>query len=428
MREAEAGLAVVPGIRLTDRIGIGVLTRLIDRDLVDEVLAETGRIEQRSRLLPARVVVYYVLGLCLFFGDAYEEVMRLLVAGLNFTGAWQKDWQVPTTSAISQARQRLGAAPLQLLFERVAVPCAQRGTRGAWLGSRRLMAIDGFVLDIPDTKENDAAFGRSGGEKNPAPFPQVRLVGLGECGTHAIVAARLAAWRTSERALAGELAADFGPGMLIIADRGFYSWNLWQAAAATGADLLWRMQDGPNLPVVRAFPDGSYESFLLDPKVRGRRANQRHRGSANIEEPSGIPVRVIEYEVTNREGRNEIFCLITTIMDPDDATAAELAAAYQERWEFESSLDEIKTHQRGRGGVLRSKSPEMIRQEIWALLLTHYAIRHLMCEAADQAGKDPDRLSFMRSLRVIRRQVTDQAALSPLPAGECPDSDFHGNP
>ena len=172
----------------------------------------------------------------------------------------------------------------------------------------------------------------------------MRLVGLGECGTHAIVAARLAAWRTSERALAGDLIAGFGPGMLIIADRGFCSWQLWQAAAASGADLLWRIQDGPNLPVVRAFPDGSYESFLLDPKVRGRRATQRHRGSKNTEEPAGIPVRVIEYEVTNREGKGEIFCLITTIMDPEDATAAELAAAYQERWEFESSLDEIKTH------------------------------------------------------------------------------------
>ncbi len=139
-------------------------------------------------------------------------------------------------------------------------------------------------------------------------------------------------------------------------------------------------------------------------------------------------MRVIEYEVTNRDGKGEIFCLITTIMNPQDASAAELAAAYQQRWEFESSLDEIKTHQRGRGGVLRSKSPEMIKQEIWALLLTHYAIRHLMCEAADQAGKDPDRLSFMRSLRVIRRQVTDQAGFSPQPAEECSRRDFHGNP
>ena len=428
MGEAGAGLAVVSGTCLTDRIGVGVLTRLIDRDLVDDVLAETGRVEQRSRLLPARVVVYYTLGLCLFFGEAYEEVMRLLVAGLLFIGAWQKDWQVPPTGAIAQARQRLGAAPLRLLFERVAVPCAQRGTRGAWLGSRRLMAIDGFVLDVPDTKENAAAFGRSGGEKNPAPFPQVRLVGLGECGTHAIIAAWLAGWRVSERALAGELIADLGPGMLVIAARGFYSHQLWQAAAASGADLLWRMQDGPNLPVVRALADGSYESFLLDPKVRARRATQRHRGSANIEEPSGIPVRVIEYEVTNRDGKGEIFCLITTIMDPEDASAAELAAAYQERWEFESSLDEIKTHQRGRGGVLRSKSPEMIRQEIWAFLLTHYAIRHLMCEAAEQADVDPDRLSFMRSLRVIRRQVTDQAGLSPLPAKKRPRRDFRRNP
>src|ERR1039457_2580876 len=223
MGEAAAGLAVISGTRLTERIGVGVLTRLIDRDLVDDVLAETRRTEQRSRLLPARVVVYYVLGLCLFFGEAYEEVMRLLVAGLGFTGGWQKDWQGPTTG------------------------------RGAWLGSHRLMAIDGFVLDIPDTRENDAAFGRSGGEKNPAPFPQVRLVGLGECGTHAIVAARLAACRVSECALAGELLADFEPGMLVIADRGFYSYQLWQAAAGSGGDLLWGVAGGPNLPVWRAF-------------------------------------------------------------------------------------------------------------------------------------------------------------------------------
>jgi Insertion element 4 transposase N-terminal/Transposase DDE domain len=425
MDEAENRRTALSGGRLTDRIGMGVLTRLIDRDLVDDVLAETGRVEQRSRLLPARVVVYYVLGLCLFFGESYEEVMRFLVNGLSFLGAWRKEWVIPTTGAITKARQRLGAEPLRVLFERVAAPCAQQGTQGSWLGTRRLMAIDGFVLDVPDTEDNETAFGRSGGVKNPAPFPQVRVVGLGECGTHAIVAARLGPWRTNERLLAEELVADFEPDMLIIADRGFYGYRLWQTAADTGADLLWRMPAGPNLPVVRALADGSYESFLLDPKVRGRRATQRHRGSANIEEPSGIPVRVIEYEVTNREGKGEIFCLITTIMDPEEASAAELAAAYEQRWEFESSLDEIKTHQRGRGGVLRSKSPEMIEQEIWALLLTHYAIRHLMCEAADQADIDPDRLSFMRSLRVIRRQVTDQAAFSPSASGQRTEGDTY---
>jgi hypothetical protein len=410
----------VTGARLTDSIGIGVLTRLVDRDLVDDVLAETGKTEQRRRLLPARVVVYYVLALCLFFGEPYEEVMRLLANGLRFLGSWRKEWQVPTTGAISQARQRLGPEPLRELFERVALPCAQRGTQGAWLGPWRLMAIDGFVLDIPDTASNDAEFGRSGGTKNPAPFPQVKVVGLGECGTHAVVAARMGPWRVDEGALARELIADFEPGMLITADRGFYAYRLWEAAVDSGADLLWRMPSGPHLPVVRPLADGSYESFLLDPKVRSRRAGQRHRGSVNIDEPSGIPVRVVEYEVTNREGTGEIFCLITTIMNPEEAGAAELAAAYAERWEFESTLDEIKTHQRGRGGVLRSKSPDMVEQEIWALLLTHYAIRHLMCEAADQADIDPDRLSFTRSLRIVRRQVTGQAGFSPSPPSERP--------
>jgi hypothetical protein len=397
---------------LTDVIGVGVLTRLVHRDLVDEVLAQTGRVEKRSRLLPARVVVYYVMALCLFFGESYEEVMRLLVDGLGQLRTWRKDWNVPTTGAIAQARRRLGSEPLRVLFARVARPCARVGTRGAWLRSWRLMAIDGFVLDVADSAENRTVFGSSGGQKNPAPFPQVHLVGLGECGTHAIVAAQLGPWRTDERSLAEALIGGFEPGMLVLADRGFYSFRLWEAAAASGADLLWRMPAGPKLPVVRALPDGSYESFLLDPKVRNRRGNQKYRGSA-VETESGPAVRVVEYEVANRDGKNEVFCLITTIMDPDRASAVELAEAYNQRWEFESSLDEVKTHQRGRAGVLRSKSPEMVRQEIWALLLTHYAVRHLMTEAADEADIDPDRLSFLRSLRVIRRQVTNQAGFSP---------------
>jgi hypothetical protein len=399
--------------RLTDVIGVGVLTRLVHRDLVDQVLVETGRVEKRSRLLPARVVVYYVMALCLFFGDGYEEVMRLLVDGLQYLRCWRTDWTVPTTGAISQARQRLGAEPLRVLFRRVARPCGRPGTRGAWLRSWRLMAIDGFVLDVADTPVNRETFGASGGVKNPAPFPQVHLVGFGECGTHAIVAAELGPWRINDRALAEALVGEFEPGMLIIADRGFYSFRLWESAVASGADLLWRMPAGPNLPVVRSLPDGSYESFLLDPKVRNRRGNQKYRRSATVEAASGPAVRVVEYEVTNRDGKDEIFCLITTITDPDQASAVELAEAYNQRWEFESSLDEIKTHQRGGGGVLRSRSPEMVKQEIWALLLTHYAVRHLMQEAADEAGIDSDRLSFVRSLRVIRRQVTNQAGFSP---------------
>jgi hypothetical protein len=409
------------GIRLTDRIEIGVLTRLLPRDLVDEVIAETGRREQRRRLLPARVVVYYVLALCLFFDEGYEEVMRRLAGGLRFMSSWCAEWAVPTTGAICQARQRLGAEPLRLLFERVAVPMARAGTPGAWLGGRRLMAIDGFVLEVADTASNEAEFGRSGSGKY-TPFPQVRIVGLGECGTHAIVAAALGGFRTAERELARTLLPDLEPGMLMLADRGFYSYRLWEEAMGTGADLLWRVPATLGLRVVQALPDGSYLSFLPDPVVRQRRNVQKNKGRY-VEELTGIPVRVVEYEIEGRAGSDEIFCLVTTITDPQDVPAAELAAAYRERWEFETSLDELEIHQRGRGRILRSKSAEMVKQEIWALLLTHYAIRDLICQAAEETDIDPDRLSFIRSLRVIRRQVTDQAAFSPRTAQNRPSQD-----
>jgi len=415
MRNGNSAVGKPGQVRLTDRIGIGVLTRLLPRDLVDEVIAEAGRREQRRRLLPARVVVYYVLALCLFFGEGYEEVMRRLVGGLQFMRSWGAEWTVPTTGAICQARQRLGAEPLRLLFDRVAVPMARAGTPGAWLAGRRLMAIDGFVLEVADTPSNEAEFGRSGSGKY-TPFPQVRVVGLGECGTHAVVAAAFGGFRTPERDLARALLPRLEPGMIVLADRGFYSYRLWQQALATGADLLWRAPATVNLRVVQALPDGSYLSFLPDPVVRQRRAVQLSKGGF-VEEQTGIPVRVVEYEIGGRDGSDDIFCLVTTITDPEEVPAIELAAAYGQRWEFETSPDELEIHQRGPARVLRSKSAEMVKQEIWALLLTHYAIRDLICQAAEQADIDPDRLSFIRSLRVIRRQVTGQAAFSPQTPG-----------
>jgi hypothetical protein len=192
---------------------------VIHRDVIDDVIRETGKREERSRLLPAHVVVYYVLALNLFFGDAYEEVMRQLVNGLRFLGNWRDTWKIPTTSAISQARTRLGEAPLKLLFERIAVPMARPGTRGAWCHGLRVMAIDGLVLDVPDTPDNDEEFGRSGNEQAPGPFPQVRLVALGECGTHAVVDAELGGVTTGEQTLAAALISRFVPGMLVLADR-----------------------------------------------------------------------------------------------------------------------------------------------------------------------------------------------------------------
>jgi hypothetical protein len=386
------------------------------------VVTEAGRREQRRRLLPARAVVYYVLALCLFFDEGYEEVMRRLVGGLQFMSSWSSGWKVPTTGAICQARQRLGAEPLRLLFERVAVPVAKAGTPGAWLGGRRLMAIDGFVLEVADTPSNEAEFGRSGSGKY-TPFPQVRVAGLGECGTHAIVAAAFAGFRAPERDLARQLLDSLHPGMLVLADRGFYSYQFWQEAQQTGADLLWRVPASVNLQIIQPLPDGSYLSVLPDPKVRQRRYIQQIKGRSYVEEQTGIPVRIIEYEIPDRVGKDEVYCLATTLTDHEEFPAIELAAAYQQRWEFENALDELEIHQRGPGRILRSKSAEMVKQEIWALLLTHYAIRDLICQAANSTGIDPDRLSFIRSLRVIRRQVTDQAAFSPRTAQDRPRQD-----
>lgn len=416
---SELGSVPVGGSsRLTDWISLGVLAEILPRDLIEEVLDETGRRERRSRLLPAHVMVRFCLAMCLFFDEDYEEVMRKLVGSLKDMGSWRDEWSVPTTSAITQARQRLTADPLRVLFERVAVPVAGRGTKGAWLGSRRLMAVDGFMLDVPDTPDNVAEFGRLDDGPKASAFPQVRVVALEECGSHAAVAASFGPCKVDERALMTDLLGALEPDMLVINDRNFYSFQLWRQALETGADLLWRVSATVTLPVIEPLPDGSYRSMVINPKITGaRRAAliDRARRGQGIPEDDAVPVRVVEYEIPDREGNGtgELICLITSILDPTDVTAIELATAYHERWESETSFREKKTYLRRSGRVLRSKSPDMVRQEIWALLLTHYAIRKLMCRAADEAGLDPDRLSFMRSLRVIRRQVTDQADFSP---------------
>lgn len=397
--------------RLTDHVGLGVMTRVVSRDLVDEVLNSTGKNEKRSRLLPARVVVYYVLALTLFYGDAYEEVLRKLVNGLRFLRAWRTEWAVPTTGAISKARVRLGVEPLRELFFRVAVPIATRGTRGAWYRGRRVMALDGVVLDAPDTDENVARFAKKKHENGESAYPQVRVVGLAECGTHAIVAAELGSWSVGERELAERLLDRVEPTMLALADRGFYSYDLWKQAMDTGAALVWRVSASLRLPVVEERPDGSYVSELLPKKLKADLNRGKRR---TVPDGTRIPVRVVEYRIGNRKSP-DIIRLITTLLDHDEAPAAELAALYAERWEFEIGLDEIETHQIANYRILRSKKPDLVEQEIWGLLTTHYVIRHLMHQAADDIDIDEDRLSFIRSLRVVRRTITNDTDFPPTP-------------
>jgi hypothetical protein len=421
--EEDSGAAAPAGASLPDRIALGVLTRVVTRELVDDVLASTGRQERRKRLLPARVVVYFVLALALFYGDSYEEVMRKLAQGLSWLAIWRREWHVPTPSALAQARERLGSEPLRELFERAAVPCAQRSTAGAWLAGRRLMSIDGVELECADTPANAGRFGYTSTKGGHGPYPLVLVVALAECGTHAVTAIETAGADCAEQPLAVALAerpGNLAPGMLVMADRGIYSYDLVTAITAAGADFCLRVTARLQLPVLQWLPDGSYLSYIADPRLKGQARTQalRHpdRPPAPLTSLPGLHVRVIDYDVPGR-GKGEIFTIVTSILDPEELPAPDIAAAYNQRWEIEIAFAEIETRQRGPAVVLRSRSPDLVLQELYGLLLTHYAIRKLMTEAADQAELDPDRLSFTRTLNIARRQVTDQAAFSPLPPG-----------
>lgn len=399
--------------RLSDHVALGVLTRTFPPELVDEIVRAAGREQRRHRLLPSRLVVYYVLALALFSQAGYEEVMRNLVEGLAWQSGWRQRWTVPSQPAISQARARLGVEPLAELFARGCVPLGAEQTRGAFWRGRRLMSIDGTVLDVPDTAANEAAFGRPGsGRGEVAAFPQMRLVGLGECGTHAVVGAAMDSCTTGETTLARGLLGSLGPGMLVMADRNFFSFNLWNEAASTGADLLWRTKSNHSLPVDERLADGSYLSHIQANEDRKRQANP-------------VTVRVIEYGLDDPgrpHSEDAVYRLITTVVDPQAGPAGEMAGLYPDRWEFESTLDELKTHQRGPRMVLRSKSPNGVRQEAYGYLCAHYAIRALMHTTATDADVDPDRVSFTRSLNAARRSVrgglgaANRAVAAALPA------------
>jgi hypothetical protein len=390
--------------RLSDHISIGVLTRVFPPELVDRVVAETGRTEQRRRLLPARVVVYYVLGLGLYSSASYEEVMRMLVDGLAWQSGWQRRWSVPSKAALFQARRRLGSEPLRELFGRVARPLAEPETMGAFYRDWRLVSIDGTCLDVADTPANEQAFGRpgSGRGQGVGAFPQLRLVGLGECGTHALFDVAAGPYRSGEQTLATSVLAALEPGMLCLADRGFYSSRLWKQAAATGAELLWRTKSSHRLPVIERLPDGSFLSEIYASEDRRRRQH-------------GLPVRVVEYEMNDpgRAASETRYRLLSTILEPGRAPASELAPLYAQRWEFESALDELKVHQRGPRVVLRSKTPDGVIQEAYGHLCVHYAIRWLMHAVALESGHDPDRISFTRGLRAARRTTASHAGFSP---------------
>jgi len=391
--------------RLSDLVSVGVLTRVFPPGVVDEVIADTGRTEQRHRSLPARVMAYFSIGMALYSEGSYEDVLAQLTDGLSWASGWRESYSPPSKSAIFQARARLGSEPLAALFVRVARPIGAEQTPGVWLAGRRLVAIDGTCLDVADTAVNAAHFGRPGVNKGEqAAFPQARVVALAECGTHAVFAAEIGKYSQSEATLTEPLLDRLEPGMLLTADRGFFSYALWRRAIGTGADLLWRVRTDRSAPKpahVEDLPDGSWLAQLrgLTPAAERR------------QEP--MLVRVIDYTVEDGRENPTTYRLFTTLTDPDEVTAVDLAAAYAERWEVELAFDELKTHQRGPRTVLRSKSPDLVLQEIWGHLCCHYAIRSLMAEAATHSGHDPDRVSFVAALRITRQTLAHPGAFPP---------------
>jgi Insertion element 4 transposase N-terminal/Transposase DDE domain len=405
---------VVAGDRLPDRIGIGVLAKVFTPEVVDRVIDEVGVREQRKRALPARVVVYYLLAMVLFFQSSYGEVGNKLVAGLE----WAKRFRVrlalgmqPSPAAITYARQRLGWRVMERLLEQTAGPLAGQESESAWVSGMRLVAVDGMCLDVPDTPENAEEFGYPGNDERRGPFPQIRVVGLGECGTRAVLAAACSAPATGEQALTRQLVGKLRGGDLLVADRNFLSHGLLNEVLAAGLHVLWRAKSDIDLPVLEVLPDGTYRSRIADPAASKR---LRRKGTDPHDIP-GIDVRVIEYSVTDDASQtSETFALVTDILNPQVLTPEQAADAYASRWQLETCFDELETSLRGGAAVvLRSKSPPLIRQEIYAMLCCYQAIRTLISHAAATAGLEPDRISFTRARDAVRGRISDPGCFSP---------------
>jgi hypothetical protein len=389
------------GTRITDYISLGVITKTFPLAKIRSVLSATAKTSVRQRDLPAHVVIYYVIALALYMQSSYREVLRCLLEGIQWLRKPTGDIHVTGKSGISQARTRLGWEPLRQLHDELVKPIATRETKGAWFRRWRLVSLDGSTLDVADEKANVDAFDRPVASRGLSAYPQIRFVSLVENGTHVLFGTQVADYRTGEVTLAKTVLPALREGMLCLADRNFFGFELWTQASATGADLLWRIKKNLRLPRETRLPDGSYLSRIY--------SSQRDwRNKTN-----GVKLRVIEYRLEGVDDAEPIYRLVTSILEPAQADAPQLAALYHERWEIETALDELKTHLRGGKIVLRSKTPDLVKQEFYGLILAHFAIRGLMHEAALKADEDPDRLSFLHAVRVVRRKLPTYHAIPP---------------
>ena len=381
------------GSRITDYISLGVVAKTFPLATVKSVLAATNKDSVRKRELPAHVVIDYVIALAFYMQSSYREVLRCLLEGVQWLLGPNFEVKVTGKSGISQARTRLGVEPVRQLHDQIVRPIAVEATKGAWYRNWRLVNLDGSTLDVADEKANEEAFGRPGTGSGQSAYPQLRFVSLVESGTHVLFGTKIGCYTAAELSLAKEVITCLGPGMLCLADRNFFGYEFWSKACDTGAGLLWRIKKNMVFPCEKRLADGSYLSHTY-PSPQDRKRNTR-----------GIMVRIIDYRLEGVPDAEPIYRLVTTVLDPQQAPAKELAALYHERWEIETALDELKTHLRGARIILRSKTPDLVRQEFYGLLMGHFAIRGLMHEAALTADLDPDRLSFLHAVRVVRRKL-----------------------
>lgn len=375
---------VVGAVRLADEVSIGLLATVFPDERVVAAIEETGVKEVRNRALPARLMVYFALALWLDFGKGYVRVLTGLLTGLRWARGGWGGYTVPTDGAISLARGRLGDKPLKVLFDGTARPVGTPAMEGVFWRGRRLVAVDGTVFDLPRGKDNEAEYAIPDGGK----LPQARVVALAECGTLALLGAELDSIAVGERTLFERLLPRIGPDTLLMADRGFPSYDLYVQALATGTDVLWRVSASFALPILTRLPDGTYLSQL-----RGKRKKDR------------VTVRVIEYSIRDDDGISEVFALITNLLDPGEAPCLELARNYSQRWHIELLFRLLKVDLRTPGGILRSRSPQGVRQELWALLCLYQALRTLITRAALIAGLDATQISFPPALDAVKDSI-----------------------
>lgn len=391
-----------PSVHWTEEGTLEVLRRVISRSQVEAVLDGLGIGEQRVRKLTMALTIYLVIAINLFTEEAIDDVLAKLLAGARFLRV-DEEIERASASAICQRRQQLGVAPMVRLYQTVCQPLATSETQDAFLFGLRLMAIDGTLEDVADTPDNASYFGRQHGSRGNSAFPQMRCVYLCECGTHAICDAGAWPLRIGERQGGLRMLRSVGPGMLVMWDRGFHSFDMCRRCREQKADFLGRVPAHVRLTPVRRLPDGSYLTYL-QPAEYGR----RKRGERLL-------VRVIEYTIDDphRTGHGQRHRLVTSLLDAKQYPAHTLAVAYHERWEVEITIDETDTHQRRPLRPFRSRTPLGVLQEFYGLLLAHYAVRAVMHEAALRSQVAPTRLSFVKALRILRHAIFEAQIIAP---------------